>query len=77
WWSEFLRSSGGTGFWHEAYFMRGGMEAIYDDVVRDIGFLRFAPVHPAQGARFSARGRVLPSGQAARAALVDEESLPS
>ncbi|HXW76651.1 MAG TPA: DUF4188 domain-containing protein, partial [Candidatus Eremiobacteraceae bacterium] len=27
WWKEFLGDSGGTGFWHEAYFMRGGMEA--------------------------------------------------
>ena len=32
WWRDFLRSSRGTGFWHEAYFMRGGMEAVYDDV---------------------------------------------
>ncbi|MGH8608542.1 MAG: monooxygenase family protein [Gammaproteobacteria bacterium] len=32
WWQEFLRSSGGIGFWHETYFIRGGMEAIYDDV---------------------------------------------
>ena len=24
WWQEFLRDSGGTGFWHETYFMRGG-----------------------------------------------------
>jgi hypothetical protein len=34
WWRDFLRSSPGTGFWHEAYFMRGGMEAVYDDVRR-------------------------------------------
>src|SRR5215469_10119393 len=26
WWRQFLRDSGGTGFWHETYFMRGGME---------------------------------------------------
>jgi hypothetical protein len=32
WWQQFLRNSGGTGFWHEAYFMRGGMEAVYNDV---------------------------------------------
>jgi hypothetical protein len=32
WWQNFLRDSGGTGFWHETYFMRGGIEAIYDDV---------------------------------------------
>jgi hypothetical protein len=28
WWQTFLRDSGGTGFWHETYFMRGGMDAI-------------------------------------------------
>ena len=26
WWSDFLRHSGGTGFWHEVYLMRGKME---------------------------------------------------
>src|SRR4051794_11036285 len=31
WWQKFLKNSGGTGFWHETYFMRGGMAAIYDD----------------------------------------------
>jgi len=25
WWQSFVRDSGGTGFWHETYFMRGGM----------------------------------------------------
>lgn len=38
WWREFLRSSRGTGFWHEAYFMRGGMEAVYDDMRSKTGF---------------------------------------
>ncbi|MEP7305955.1 MAG: DUF4188 domain-containing protein [Acidobacteriota bacterium] len=57
WWQNFLRDSGGTGFWHETYFMRGGMEAIYDDMPRPIGFLNFAPVTPARGARFSTRRR--------------------
>jgi hypothetical protein len=32
WWQSFVRDSGGTGFWHETYFLKGGMEAIYDDV---------------------------------------------
>ncbi len=27
WWQAFLRDSGGTGFWHETYSMRGGIEA--------------------------------------------------
>lgn len=26
WWRDFVRDAGGTGFWHEVYFMRGGME---------------------------------------------------
>jgi hypothetical protein len=57
WWENFLRSSGGTGFWHEAYFMSGGMEAVYDDVPVRLGFAQFAPVVPARGAMFSARTR--------------------
>jgi len=40
---DFLRDSGGTGFWHETYYMRGGMEAVYDDMKMPVGFLRFAP----------------------------------
>jgi len=58
WWQQFLRRSGATGFWHEAYFMRGGMEAVYDDMQADIGFLRFAPQQPAHGRMFSARERM-------------------
>jgi hypothetical protein len=58
WWRGFLRDSGGTGFWHEAYFMRGGMEAVYVHMVHDTGFLKFAPIRPARGAMFSARERV-------------------
>lgn len=63
WWQQFLRSSAGTGFWHEAYFLRGGMEAVYDDMVRDTGFLCFAPVKEARGAMFSARGRAGQAGE--------------
>jgi hypothetical protein len=58
WWQQFLRDSGGTGFWHEAYFMQGGMEAIYDDMPRSpLGFLAFAPQLTARDAMFTARGR--------------------
>jgi hypothetical protein len=57
WWKQFLHDAGGTGFWHESYFMRGGMEAVYDNMVADTGFLRFAPVVDAKGSMFSARGR--------------------
>lgn len=57
WWKEFLQDSGGTGFWHETYFMDGGMEAIYDDVDAKIGFMNFIPAQEARGPMFSARKR--------------------
>ncbi len=75
WWRRFLRDSGGTGFWHETYFMRGGMEAVYDDMVESIGFLRFAPITPARGGMFSARDRAKISGAAAVPVPVREEDL--
>ena len=58
WWRDFLRDAGGTGFWHETYALRGGMEAIYDDVPDRVGLARFAPVLPANGRMAGARGRL-------------------
>jgi hypothetical protein len=75
WWEQFLRNSGGTGFWHEAYFMRGGMEAVYDDMVKATSFLKFAPARPAQGPMFSARGRAGRPGQPAVATPIEESDL--
>src|SRR5437899_972424 len=64
WLKNFLRDSGGTGFWHEAYFMRGGMEAIYDDMNRPpLGLQAFAPDIPARGPMFSARKRLHVAGE--------------
>jgi hypothetical protein len=57
WWTNFLKNSGGTGFWHETYFMRGGIEAIYDDVPKPIGMMAFAPVRAARGPMFSSASR--------------------
>jgi hypothetical protein len=57
WWQQFLKDSGGTGFWHETYLRRGGMEAIYDDIVPRIGFMSFAPVERARGPMFGAAAR--------------------
>jgi fumigallin biosynthesis monooxygenase-like protein len=74
WWKDFLRDSGGTGFWHETYFMRGGMEAIYDDIPMRVGFMQFAPAHEATGSMFAARQRLGLQG-AAPAAVVDEKEL--
>jgi Domain of unknown function (DUF4188) len=75
WWKAFLRDSGGTGFWHETYFMRGGMEAIYDDMAVPTGFMRFAPVQPARGGLFSARQRLHLAGEAKLASPFPEDEL--
>lgn len=57
WWQQFLKDSGGTGFWHEAYHAQGGIDAIYDDMDRPTGLACFAPALAARGTRFSARSR--------------------
>jgi len=57
WWKGFLKDSKGTGFWHEAYFRQGGMEAVYVDVPERFGFRAFAPEVEAKGAMFSSRQR--------------------
>jgi Domain of unknown function (DUF4188) len=75
WWSDFVRDPGGTGFWHEAYFRRGGMEAIYDAMPAPLGFLQFAPSQPARGAMFSARNRARVEGESRAAAPVSEQDL--
>lgn len=77
WWRQFLHDSGGTGFWHEAYFMQGGMEAVYDDMADDTGFLRFAPITEARGGMFSARGRAQRPGKASTPIPVGEDELYS
>lgn len=57
WWKNFLKDSGGTGFWHEAYHRNGSMEAIYDDLPKPLGFSAFAPLVPARGPMFGAASR--------------------
>ena len=73
WWKNFLRDSGGTGFWHETYMMQGGMEAIYDDVPEPIGLKHFAPVVPARGPMFGAAQRTTKQHQQAPAVVSEEE----
>jgi hypothetical protein len=75
WWKQFLSNSGGTGFWHETYFMRGGMEAIYDDIPKPTGFAAFAPVSAARGPMFSARTRAKFQGDATEPAPFSESDL--
>jgi len=72
WWQTFLKDSGGTGFWHETYFRRGGIEAIYDDVAQPIGMMKFAPLVPARGPMFGAAARA-GKGSAEKPVLTEEE----
>jgi len=75
WWQDFLKDSGGTGFWHETYFMSGGMEAVYVDVPDPVGMQVFAPSVPARGAAFSARRRAGRGDEAEQPDGVTEEEL--
>ena len=74
WWNQFFRDTGGTGIWHETYFMRGGMEALYGNMVEETGFLRFAPVAAAKGPMFSARGRLHHLREPTKPELTSEEA---
>ena len=64
WWTDFLRDSGGTSFWHETYCRSGHIEAVYIDVKSPVGLLAFAPAKEARGASFSARRRTGMTGNA-------------
>ena len=72
WWNDFLRDSGGTGFWHETYLRRGGIEAIYDDVLKPVGLMGFAPTVAAVGPMFGASARA-GKGAAGKPVLTEEE----
>ncbi len=75
WWQQFLRDTGGTGFWHETYFKAGGIEAVYLDMKPATGLARFAPVLPARGAMFSARKRAGVRGESTSTPPITEEEL--
>ncbi|MDP9114931.1 MAG: DUF4188 domain-containing protein [Acidobacteriota bacterium] len=75
WWKTFLRDSGGTGFWHETYALRGGFEAIYDDMPHPIGMMNFAPLQSARGSSFSARQRLRREGTETSPAPTPESGL--
>lgn len=73
WWTNFLKDPAGTGFWHETYFMRGGMESIYDNVNAPVGLLKFAPHKPAIGPSFSARKRAGIAGEPPSAPVAEQQ----
>jgi fumigallin biosynthesis monooxygenase-like protein len=59
WWTDYLRDRGGTSFWHETYFRRGGIESAFVDVADgSVGLNRFAPMVRSEGPMFSARLRL-------------------
>lgn len=74
WWQQFLKDSGGTGFWHEAYFARGGIDAIYDDMDTRTGLACFAPALSARGTKFSARTRAGQGQQPAVEPVISEDN---
>ena len=74
WWRDFLRDSQGTGFWHELYSMRGGMEAVYDDMPKPVGFGTFAARVPARGRMFGARGRLSRDGAAPEPVVAEADA---
>jgi hypothetical protein len=73
WWQSYLRDSGGTGFWHETYFLRGGMEAVYVDMAARTGLAGFAPLQPAKGAMFGARKRAGLGGEPITSVVPESE----
>jgi hypothetical protein len=58
WWRDFLRDTHGCGFWHETYSTSRGMEAIYIDMPRRVGFGTFAPIRHPVGPFMSSRDRL-------------------
>jgi hypothetical protein len=54
--------------------MRGGIEAIYDDIAKPIGMMSFAPLEKARGPIFGARSR-LGLGEPRLGAVIPEDAL--
>ncbi len=69
-----MRDRAGTGFWHETYFLRGGMEAVYIDMP-PVGLGKVAPLQEARGAMFSARKRAGKAGAATGMEGISESDL--
>ena len=53
--------------------MRGGMEAVCDDIPDRPGFARFAPRQPARGPMFSARQRARVAGDLPNPVVTETE----
>ena len=67
WWTDYLRDRGGTSFWHETYFRRGGIESAFVDVPDGtVGLNGFAPMVRSEGPMLSARLRLEKDREAVR-----------
>ena len=53
--------------------MRGGMEAIDDEMHAPVGMMKFAPLKPARGPMFSARTRAAREGVVPPAAVTEKD----
>ncbi len=58
WWQDFGRDPAGNGFWHEAYRLSGGMEAIYVGMPNPVGLASFAAARQPQGPFMTSRQRL-------------------
>ena len=58
WWRDFGRDPAGNGFWHEAYRLSGGMEAIYVGMPRPVGLGTFAAARQPDGPFMTSRQRL-------------------
>jgi hypothetical protein len=71
WWRSIHKDSQGVAVWHEAYFLRGGIDAVYLSTTAPIGMLKFAPRVPAHGAMSTARSRAQQAGAPAASQPAD------
>lgn len=74
WWRELWSNMAGTGFWHETYFLRGGMESVFLEMP-PTGLTAFAPAEEARRSLFSARRRMRLADTADIPAPVSEDQL--
>jgi len=58
WWRDFGRDPAGSGFWHEAYRLSGGMEGIYVGMPGPIGLASFAAARRPDGPFMTSRQRL-------------------
>jgi hypothetical protein len=75
WWQSFVKDPKGTGFWHEAYSIKGGFEAIYVNLPQPAGMLRFAPESSPHGSMYSSRKRLQRGENETLSAPVSESDL--